>query len=145
MKFMAFAARVVMIAAASVGAVACLWAQQHTGEDTAAIITADSRLSLGLLITLLVFTAGLVTQIIASSRANARLAQSVEDHHKLPHLTQADVEAKAAFYASTFASKELCAEKHGTLDARLERIETTLEGMRSSLQDVAKQLTRLSN
>jgi len=119
---------------------AALWAQSQS-----AALTGETHISIALIISVLGLACVVAGMWITSARATrdfhrewreafVKLQQSVNDHHKQPHLTQADVEAKAAFYASNYASKELCVERHGDLDRRLDRIERSLEDLNSLIR-----------
>lgn len=141
-------ARVCLIAGGVIGATACLWAQRAAdmqAQTQAQALTTETHLSLGLLVSFIGIGIGLVVQIVTSQRAFARLQQSVEDHHKEPHMTQADVEAKAVFWAANYASKEVCAERHAALDSRLERIEQALNNLSTAIQSIATQVAKLAH
>ena len=86
-------------------------------------ITPETDVSVALILTVAALVLTVIGQWVASARAFAALQQCVEDHQKLPHLSQSDIEAKISFYVS----KELCSERHGDLDRRLDRIERSIE------------------
>jgi len=100
-------------------AVAVLFAQEAAVNS----ITPETDVSVALILTVAALVLTVIGQWVASARAFAALQQCVEDHQKLPHLSQSDIEAKISFYVS----KELCSERHGDLDRRLDRIERSIE------------------
>ncbi len=128
---MRYIARFIIVLMVAWSATAVLWAQ----TNLAAEINGETRVSLALLLTVMALIMTVFGHWMATARAIAALQQCVTDHQQVPHLTQADIEAKASFYAS----KELCHERHGDIDRRLDRIERSIEELNGLIRQLVKQ------
>lgn len=126
---------------------AALWAQSQT-----AALTGDTHVSLLLIISIGGLSLTVAGFWIASARSTrewrdafVKLQQTVEDHHKQPHLSQADVAATATFAAGTYVSREVCAERHAEDQRFREETRDSIRSILVSLESIKITLAKIAN
>jgi hypothetical protein len=126
---------------------AALWAQSQT-----AALTGETHVSLLLIISIGGLSLTVAGFWITSARSTrewresfVKLQQTVEDHHKLPHLTQADVAATATFAAGTYVSREVCSERHAEDQRFREETRDSIRSILLSLESIKITLAKIAN
>lgn len=126
---------------------AALWAQSQT-----AALTGETHVSLLLIISIGGLSLTVAGFWITSARSTrewresfVKLQQTVEDHHKLPHLTQADVAATATFAAGTYVSREVCSERHAEDQRFREETRDSIRSILVSLESIKITLAKIAN
>jgi hypothetical protein len=124
-----------------------LWAQSQT-----AALTGETHVSLLLIISIGGLSLTVAGFWITSARSTrewresfVKLQQTVEDHHKLPHLTQADVAATATFAAGTYVSREVCNERHAEDQRFRKETRDSIRSILVSLESIKITLAKLAN